>query len=759
MLRHISSRKTSVFTSHAEDVCRSIEAQAPSAIRPNDQTALDSLKTCSIFAKRYPDKMSQDRKFYQALVQFGLHGSTPKMAKHAVSIIMACSEKKHMYTKELLQKCVQGFQYGDESFLTKLACLSQLMLLAAKELEDDLDPVLDIAIRQVLHRNSDAQLSMEQDWQDPPDEECEAKLWALKILVNRLRCYDDVQSVSDIASQVYQLLNGILLKGGEISKKASLPEPHKARLRLQATLLHTKLCYKRTFEQLLQPKDFNRLAIVAQDPIPQVRSHFARNLMKQLGRDHLPSRFYAVLFLLAFEPSTKLKDETTTWIRARSVALARSSKTPHAMESVFARFLSLLAHHPDYTSSSEDLKEFARYIFFYLKAVATETNLSTIFHVAQRMKSVRDDVLPSEPAEDPVDDEETGPGVSENLYTLSDLAQVVIRHYADTHNWSLQAFSGKIHMPATIFAPLPSHKAAQAIAQKTYLPEEVPDEIEGLVKGEMRSRKRKAEDGHGATVKRRSTGRAVGALRRAEASSRKQGAVERDAKTKRPARRREKEDSGTPEEQQQRSSSAVVPESERRRSGRTASGRKSYVETGDSEDDELLEVVEQNAEGDNEVEVEREGSDDAGEDDLAPVKDSVAELADGSEGAHNDMNVDAEVSPKVANAAEKEKENVTPPMARTKRPSQAKAKLAARTQKKGKTATATAEDTGSAIRNFRGKAAAATPAKSTRTANTGARRKATGAAGGAGTGRSKRQRTTKGHDENDDGLSLPPDLD
>ena len=73
------------------------------------------------------------------------------------------------------------------------------------------------------------------------------------------------------------------------------------------------------------------------------------------------------------------------------------------MESIFSRLLSLLAYHPDYPPADldeatklADLTDFARYILFYLSAVANERNLSLIFHVAQRVKQTRDGITKSD---------------------------------------------------------------------------------------------------------------------------------------------------------------------------------------------------------------------------------------------------------------------------------------------------------------------------------------------------------------------------
>jgi hypothetical protein len=80
-------------------------------------------------------------------------------------------------------------------------------------------------------------------------------------------------------------------------------------------------------------------------------------------------------------------------------------------EAIFVRFLHLLAHHPDFSKDVEDVKLFAkcveihqpiviyrpaddgppsRYIEFYLDCVANMENISFLFHLASKLKTVRD---------------------------------------------------------------------------------------------------------------------------------------------------------------------------------------------------------------------------------------------------------------------------------------------------------------------------------------------------------------------------------
>lgn len=60
---------------------------------------------------------------------------------------------------------------------------------------------------------------------------------------------------------------------------------------------------------------------------------------------------------MAYEPVTEAKNETITWVKAR---MARMKPNDGVMEVVFARLLSLLAHHPDFGTMVDDLADFAK---------------------------------------------------------------------------------------------------------------------------------------------------------------------------------------------------------------------------------------------------------------------------------------------------------------------------------------------------------------------------------------------------------------
>jgi sister-chromatid-cohesion protein PDS5 len=78
-------------------------------------------------------------------------------------------------------------------------------------------------------------------------------------------------------------------------------------------------------------------------------------------------------------------------------------------EMIFVQFLHLLAHHPDFSLTQESLPDMAkcvyflpftrvssymifgtRYIEFYLESVASAENISLLYHLSGKAKTVRD---------------------------------------------------------------------------------------------------------------------------------------------------------------------------------------------------------------------------------------------------------------------------------------------------------------------------------------------------------------------------------
>ncbi|KAF2434559.1 hypothetical protein EJ08DRAFT_581980 [Tothia fuscella] len=579
VLKEISKNKSEVFKTHVQELCRSLEADAPTAKKPNSPNAVDDLKACAEFARHFPKDVPKERKFLQAILNFVSYGEPPKAAKYGVFIILTTADRQGMYAKDIFKQCTQGFTYGSGNYLARLAALSQLMLLAPHHLEEsETELVVDIAIRQVLLNPDATPTPGDNDpaWEDQMDDDCAAKVWALKILTNRLRGYGpDDETVEEAHKPVFQFLNTLVQKHGQISKTSGSPAAHQSWLRLVASQLLLKLCCEKRFNQRLLATAFNCLATVAMDSNEHVRSGFVNKLMKYLGQSKLSYRFYTPLFLLGHEVVPSIKNRATTWLKSRGAFFAKKKETP--LEAVFARLLSLLAHHPDWTTEEDsnpddkstdfenDLKMLLEFILFYLKCVAIKDNISLIYHISQRVKQVQDGIIPAD-TPGPLSREV----MNERLYALSDLSQHVIETYAEAQGWHIQAWPGKkMSMPAGIFVLLPDHDIAQAVAMKRYLPEREKfiEEVETMVKDSLKSRKRKHDTSDSRAKKRSKITSSAAADKKAK-------------RTAKALKTPKKKSAGA----SQFSSDAVAPSSEPSRRSTRGANHKSYVESSDEEE-------------------------------------------------------------------------------------------------------------------------------------------------------------------------------
>lgn len=555
LLQVISTQRPEAFKVQAKEYVQTLKRQAPTATTPNDPAAVDILKSCAHFAQRSPDDMPKDRDFYEAMSAFALHGSPPKASKHAITVIAASATKKDMYANEILTKCLETTDIGAEHFISKLAAISQICLLMIEEVkEESEEAVTALVVGKILGKVRTPAEDSDPEWTDDIDDDLASKLWALKILVNGIRGHARVatdEKKSELrtsASPVFKLLNTLIENEGELSKTTVTPKHHRSQMRLAAAVQLLKLCCNRTLDSFFTHADFNRLAKVAQDPLPEVRAGFVRAVKKYLGQGKLQQRFYGLVFMYAFEPKKEVKEGTTTWLKARASMSAKTKDT--SMVQVFVRFLSLLAHHQDFSPNPEELEDFIEYIIFYLKCVATEEDLPLIYHLAQRVKTVQDGIDNSK---------------SENLYVLSDLAQAIIKRFQEEKGWNMPVYPHKVRIPAGPFATLSDHQTAQDISEKRYLPDELDEDvIADFVRASLKPKKRKAE------------GTSRQPAKKAKAS------VSASAPKKAPVRRVPK-----PAKTPRKRIEDTIPESERRKSSRVSvSKAKNYVEESASEDEQ-----------------------------------------------------------------------------------------------------------------------------------------------------------------------------
>ncbi|POR37911.1 Sister chromatid cohesion protein pds5 [Tolypocladium paradoxum] len=598
VLNDISQRNPDIFKAHAEELRKEIIEQAPTDKRTNDPAVVDILKAYSSYAKRYPGDIDYDRSFTQTLMNYALYASPPKSAKYAVNILLAKNDDKSKVTAtNLLRTVMKGLSYGSPHFLAKLATISQLERLVPTVTADSDDTIHELTIKKILRDvHTHASGASDPEWVDDADmdQELQAKCLSLKILVNQALANEEEADAEERVKPVFKLLKAFVINEGEFCKTKDTPLHHKRRLRLLAGLLTLKLCTVKKYDEQFDAASFNKLAELVQDTELQVRRRFMEKLQNYLTRAKLRARFHTILFLVAFEPVTDLKNRVETWIRSR--ARYYSDKKQQILEAIMGRLIPLLAHHPDFTADTDDLADFANYFLFYLGAIGNEENISLIYKYAERVKQTRDGI---------------NPDVSDNLYALSDLAQAVIRKFQERRNWSFQAWPGKVGLPTGLYTALPSSEIAQQIAKKQYIPDELDERLDDLLRAMDRKKKRKSVSEWNEPPAKRAKTQIKTVIR--ERSEPKPKAAKAGAKkvSKPKAASRPKK----------QAAASSVPASERRRSGR-AHKVSDYKERDDAADEEeMLDGVaewEYDNDGDSsEADRDPQASDDASDEEAA----------------------------------------------------------------------------------------------------------------------------------------------
>lgn len=139
---------------------------------------------------------------------------------------------------------------------------------------------------------------------------------------------------------------------------------------------------------------FENLGETMQDSCFYVRVEFTNSLIKGLSTGQIHPRYYTLLFLLAHEVEESLLKTARTFVKKKLsiIQLQQHQEESSVLDSTLVRLVHLLAHHPDFSVAVEDLTEFANYLRFYISCVATQENVSFLYHILQKIKLSKDNV-------------------------------------------------------------------------------------------------------------------------------------------------------------------------------------------------------------------------------------------------------------------------------------------------------------------------------------------------------------------------------
>ncbi|CAG8513577.1 2415_t:CDS:10 [Paraglomus occultum] len=418
LLKDISSRFPALYRAHVNELMRLLSEDL------NDLSVENTLEALAKFSKTYPDETPQD---IERLFRYAMEG-TPIQARRA-SMIMGHMRDKHEISGELLQAIIKIALYSVQSY------------------ENRSDDITNFILNELILKNRHEATPNEPEWvkDEELDDECKAKVLGLKILVNRLIARPEDEAAEDLAKPVFKLLWTLIREGGEFLPDKSTSPSFQSRLRLAAAKSVLKLARKKVYDNMIPVGDFKELALMIQDPCYQVRHAFSSRLIRYCSGYQLSARFLAIFFLVAHEPEG-------------SDILPMAWEDNLAMfEMALVRLIYLLSHHPDFSCEIKDLIDAMKYIDFFLDTVANADNMSFLYYIVGRLKQVQD-IDPS--------------AKSDNLYTLSDLAQHLIRERCKASSWTLLSFPNQVVLPKDMFRPLLDAPAAAEIMVKNYLPKD-----------------------------------------------------------------------------------------------------------------------------------------------------------------------------------------------------------------------------------------------------------------------------------------------
>ncbi|KAK8847427.1 hypothetical protein IAR55_005285 [Kwoniella newhampshirensis] len=481
--------------------------------KKNEKLVEVALQALAAVCKVYPEIAPSERRTIDRVITIGLEG-TPRQAKFAARFLARSKDPEACLklVNDIL-KAVKLRRVSDDRRLVYLRALSEVALSAPKAFQERSEEIIKYVMNEVMLVESPSSDVEGDEWADEDKLESldRAKLISLKLCTHWALGYARDAEAAKLIVPAMDLLSSVLQNDGMVNEETKEGGSARCQMRLRAALCLLKLANVKTFDKAItQPGQFELLAGCMQDPCYNVR-HL---LMKRLG-DILPThrllpRWNIMPALAAMdpEPDNVILGRTVLMAVVRQAANLSSEDRINRVEMPLARLVHLLAHHPDFQwhtpaegeegeegiANMQNLKEIARFIEMYLDCVANRDNIGLLYAIVGNIKTVRDKW-------------------SENnkpLYSLVELAQIIIRNKAEKHAWSVPVYPGKFKMPADIFHRADNPEERTKVQRTAFLGEEVRNWARGLGKrniGAAPGPSRRTEGGNSSPVRKRERGK------------------------------------------------------------------------------------------------------------------------------------------------------------------------------------------------------------------------------------------------------------
>ncbi|GLB39171.1 putative cohesin-associated protein pds5 [Lyophyllum shimeji] len=472
LLNFISKHSPPLYKSHIGELTKGIADEKNTTLV---ETCLHALAG----VLRWDNKLLPTDKRTQDRISRFAYEPYPRLAKFAARIVAVASNFEAGCADLVKGLITDLHECTPETLVAHIAALVQVARFAPEAFEEQSDVIMTFLLKEVLMvpiLPDPNEMDVDEEWvlDEDVSPKLRAKILSLKVCRYRSLAHASSDKALDISTPVLKMFATLLEFSGSFTGEAGEDPKVMSRMRLQAAVSLLHLSTVETYAQAISPK-FLRLAVTVQDSCYNVRVLFLTKLISLLQPRKLPPRYNVIPFLTVHDPESDVKATAASYITGALKKTKHNVRTEH-LEIIFIRLLHLLAHHPDFNKAHEDLLDIAKYIQFYVELVASPDNVSLLYHLALKMKSVRDSESHT---------------YTENLYIVAELAQELIKFRASSRSWTIQSYPGKVRLPSDILRPLPSPEAAKEILKTVYLPEETMSWLSELSKPKAEKKERK----------------------------------------------------------------------------------------------------------------------------------------------------------------------------------------------------------------------------------------------------------------------------
>ncbi|KAI8343353.1 armadillo-type protein [Chlamydoabsidia padenii] len=420
-----------------------------------------SLEVLASTTKSLPMELTLISKTMTRLVSYASNGSLHQ-AKYATTILCNSKEPEATCT-ELLEELIDELSLDNPNLVATLTSVSVIATYFPLVLQTHMDSLTSFIYRKCLKQRlpvSNSSNNPEWDDYDNLHDISKQKLAAVPVLSNYLmgmaKCNQPVENemVLDVISMLWEMVDTTC--DTAVANRTNAAETSHLRILAGSTIV--QLGEYPAYQNTLDVARFEQLGLLLQDSCYYVRYQFGEFLMLGLAKAEINSRYQILLFLCAHEPEDSFLQWVAHFIRGR----AGPNKEDRACEFSIDRLIHLLAHHPDFGSSDEELETFAQYIDFYISCITTHENITPLYYYVQRIKLSVDALEES---------------YTKNSQILCELAALLLERRAKRSGWQIESGRQTTKLHSKLYKPLPVGPAQKQALEQTYISDDLATKI------------------------------------------------------------------------------------------------------------------------------------------------------------------------------------------------------------------------------------------------------------------------------------------